>query len=214
MIRRLPVYFLLDTSGSMSGEPIEAVRNGLTLCVSALRGEPQALETAWLSVITFDSDAKQLVPLTDLISFQEPQLKIGGTTALGKALSLLSEKLDTEIKKGSLEEKGDWVPMVFLMTDGAPTDNWQKGLAEIKKRKAKIIACAAGFDADTSVLKQITEIVIQLKSTSQSDIQAFFEWVTASISTQSEKVDSGTDDSDDSGLGELPPPPKELIIMD
>lgn len=213
MIRRLPIYFLLDVSGSMSGEPIEAVRNGLSMCVNSLRGEPQALETAYLSVITFDSDAKQLVPLTDLLSFQEPILKLGGTTSLGKALSLLSNKIDSEVRKGTSEEKGDWVPLVFLMTDGAPTDDWQKGLAEIKKRKVKIIACAAGFGPDTSVLKQISEIVIQLANASKNDIEAYFEWVTDLITQSSQKVESGGGD-DDSGLGELPPPPKELIIMD
>ena len=53
--RRLPVYVLLDTSGSMSGEPIQAVRSGIDMLLEALRSDPQALETAWLSFITFDT---------------------------------------------------------------------------------------------------------------------------------------------------------------
>ena len=60
-MRRLPVYMVLDCSGSMSGEPIEAVRMGLRALVSDLQGDPQALETAWLSVISFDSSAKPLL---------------------------------------------------------------------------------------------------------------------------------------------------------
>ena len=212
MIRRLPVYFLIDVSGSMNGEPIEAVRNGLSMAINALRGEPQALETAYISVITFDSNAKQLVPLTDLMSFQEPQLTATGTTALGHALSLLATKIDEEVKRSSSEVKGDWVPLCFLLTDGAPTDNWKKGLEDIKKRKVKIIACAAGFDADTSILSQITESVVQLKTASKNDIKAFFEWVTASISTSSQKVDTGSEDTD-TGLNELPPPPPALDVL-
>ena len=47
-MRRLPVYLLVDTSGSMHGEAIEAVRNGLQVLVSALRQDPYALETAYL----------------------------------------------------------------------------------------------------------------------------------------------------------------------
>ena len=209
MARRLPVYLVLDVSGSMTGEPIEAVRNGLTMLVNALRGEPQALETAYLSVITFESVAKQIVPLTDLISFQEPQLKAGGATSLGEALQLLSKKIDTEVIKGTAEEKGDWKPLVFIMTDGMPTDNWQKGASEIKKRKATIVACAAGFDADTNILKQITEIVVELKSASKNDIAAFFKWVTASITTGSQKIQTG-EEEEKGGLDELPPPPPEL----
>ena len=81
-MRRLPVYLLLDCSGSMSGEPIEAVKSGMQMLLSGLRQDPQALESAYLSVITFDSSAKQLVPLTDLASFQMPDIVASGTTAL------------------------------------------------------------------------------------------------------------------------------------
>ena len=69
-MRRLPVYLLLDTSGSMFGEPIEAVKNGVQVLVSTLRQDPYALETAYLSIITFDSTAKQVSPLTELSAFQ------------------------------------------------------------------------------------------------------------------------------------------------
>lgn len=62
-IRRLPVYLLLDCSGSMSGEPIEAVKQGIKALLSELKGDPQALETACLSVITFNSTARQISPL-------------------------------------------------------------------------------------------------------------------------------------------------------
>ena len=76
-MRRLPVYLVLDTSGSMNGEPIEAIKNGVQVLVTTLRQDPYALETAYLSVITFDSTAKQLVPLTELGSFQQPILQRG-----------------------------------------------------------------------------------------------------------------------------------------
>ena len=64
-MRRLPVYLLLDTSGSMHGEPIEAVKNGVQTLLTTLKQDPYALETAYVSVITFDSSARQAVPLTD-----------------------------------------------------------------------------------------------------------------------------------------------------
>lgn len=82
-IRRLPVYLLLDCSGSMSGEPIEAVKQGIKALLTELKGDPQALETACLSVITFNSTARQISPLTELMLFKEPELTAGGATALG-----------------------------------------------------------------------------------------------------------------------------------
>ena len=98
-MRRLPVYLLLDTSGSMYGEPIEAVKNGVQTLISTLRGDPYALETAYISIITFNSVAQQVTPLTELSAFQQPQIEASGCTALGEALTLLAQKVDTEIVK-------------------------------------------------------------------------------------------------------------------
>ena len=69
MSRRLPVYVLLDTSGSMKGEPIESVKNGLASLVASLRQDPNAIETVFLCLITFDREVKTLVPLTPLDEF-------------------------------------------------------------------------------------------------------------------------------------------------
>jgi uncharacterized protein YegL len=196
----------------MTGEPIEAVKNGVQVLISTLRTDPYALETAYLSVITFDSSAKQVVPLTELSMFQMPDIHASGATALGDALSLLASRIDSEVTKTTAEVKGDWKPLVFLMTDGGPTDNWKNGLAEFQKRKAGIVvACAAGHGADTNVLKQITEIVVQLDTADSATIKAFFKWVSASVSTGSQKVEaSGIEVG---GLNELPPPPPEVNIV-
>lgn len=211
-MRRLPVYILLDTSGSMYGEPIEAVKNGVQVLVSTLRTDPYALETAYLSIITFDSSARQLTPLTELAGFQQPEISASGCTALGEALSLLSDRVDTEVTKSTMEKKGDWKPLVFIMTDGEPTDDLEKGLSEFKKRKfGMVVACAAGQGANTQTLKKITECVVQLDTTDSATIKSFFKWVSASVSAGSMKVeDSGAEMT---SLSELPPPPPEVNIV-
>jgi len=211
-MRRLPVYLLLDTSGSMNGEPIEAVKNGVQIMINSLRQNPQAIETAFISIITFDSSARQVVPLTDLASFQMVDIKATGTTALGEALQLVSNCIDHEVAKTTTEKKGDWKPLVFIMTDGIPTDNWQSGLAAFKQRKvAYTIACAAGSGADTAILKQITDNVLSLDTADSQSIARFFAWVTASIGVTSTKVEDAGKEL--IGLNELPPPPAELNIV-
>jgi uncharacterized protein YegL len=207
--RRLPVYLLLDTSGSMSGQPIEAVRQGLKALLSDLKSDPQALETAYLSVITFSSNAKLVCPLTELISFQEPNLEASGTTALGEALTLLADCIDKEVRKSTATQKGDWKPLVFLMTDGQPTDMWENSIERIKKQGLNIIACAAGSDASPSVLKRITEIVVQLNNLSPDLLKTFFQWVSASIKTTSQCIGQVTDGSPVN----LPPPPPQIQIV-
>src|SRR5258707_3567670 len=104
--RRLPVYLVLDCSGSMSGEPIEACRQGLKALLADLRGDPQALETAYLSVITFGSTAQQVCPLTELVAFQEPALTASGSTALGEALTVLREAVTREGRTSTPFPKG------------------------------------------------------------------------------------------------------------
>ncbi len=211
-MRRLPVYLLLDTSGSMFGEPIEAVKNGVQVLVSTLRSDPYALETAYLSVITFNSSAQQVTPLIELSAFQQPNFEASGCTALGEALALLANKVDTEVVKTTVDVKGDWKPLVFIMTDGEPTDDLNKGIAEFKKRKfGMVVACAAGQGANTDTLKKITECVVQLDTADSATIKAFFKWVSASVSTGSQKVeDAGVEVT---GLSELPPPPPEVNIV-
>ncbi len=211
-MRRLPVYLLLDTSGSMSGEPIQQVKNGVQMLISALRQDPQALETAYLSVITFDTSAREAVPLTDLPSFQAPQIDASGVTSLGEALALVADCAKRDVKKASATQKADWRPMVFLMTDGAPTDNLEKGLSRFRQEKwGAVVAC--GVDsADVDVLKQIAgEAVVTLSTADSKALEAFFKWVTASISTSSKSVQ--TTGKEVEGLDQLPPPPPEIQVV-
>lgn len=209
--RRLPVYLLLDCSGSMMGEPIEAVRQGVKALLSELRGDPQALETAYLSVITFDSTARQIMPLTELMQFKEPELNASGATALGGALKVLMDCVKSEVRKSTDTQKGDWRPLVFILTDGSPTDieSFNQAAQELKSVKvANVIACAAGSNADTSYLKQITESVLMMNTLSSGDMAQFFAWVSGSIKMSSKSLDAKP-----GGAIELPPPPQGFVVV-
>ena len=177
-----------------------------------MRSDPYALETAYISIITFNTSAQQVTPLTELASFQQPSIDAGGCTALGEALNLLAQKIDSEITKTTENVKGDWRPLVFIMTDGEPTDSMTQGLAEFKKRKCgMVVACAAGQGANTNTLKQITENVVQLDTADSATIKAFFKWVSASISTSSKSIEDTACET--TTMSELPPPPPEVNIV-
>ncbi len=210
-VRRLPIYLLVDCSGSMYGERIEAVKQGIKTLISELKGDPQALETACVSVITFSSTASIETPLTELMLFKEPALNASGATMFGRALSLLIDSINKDVRKSTETQKGDWRPLVFILTDGSPSDvgDFKKYAEELKKSKtANIIACAAGADADTTYLKMITDNVLMMNSLSSGDFAQFFAWVSGSIKMTSKSLEAAP-----AAGFELPPPPQGFQII-
>ena len=209
--RRLPVYILADVSGSMQGTPIESVKSGIRQLHRDLMGDPQAIESAYLSVLTFANSAVQLVPLTEVAAFQPPDLVASGNTNFGDGLRLLLDVLDRELVRTTAEVKGDWRPLVFILSDGAPTDSgWPEYAAQLKSRRpANIIAVACGDHADLAALRETTDTVIQMRDMSPDAFRAFFKFVSASVKTTSAKVGS----VGDGGAITLPPPPPGITII-
>jgi uncharacterized protein YegL len=190
--RRIPVYLLLDCSESMAGPAIDEVERGVQTLVSELRGNPLALESAYLSVITFARVAKQVVPLTELIQFQPPKLSVRTGTSLGAALRLLLECLRRDVVKTTPTTKGDYRPLVFLLTDGQPTDDYRAAAAAVRSANnpkiANIYAVGCGPDVDTDVLREITDIVLSMRNTSPEAFRKFFVWLSASVQTASTRL--------------------------
>lgn len=211
MSRRLPVYILIDTSGSMKGEPIESVKVGIEAMLSSLRSEPYALESVNISIITYDREVKVLMPLTPLEDFQLPTIVVpeSGPTHTGAALELLCKQVDSEVRLSTPERKGDWMPLLFLLTDGKPSDIqvYTQVIPEVKKRHfATIVACAAGMHAKTDPLKQLTDQVFTLDTMDSASFRKFFQWVSNTIEIGNKSI-GATDDL------ELPPPPDEVNVI-
>ncbi len=209
--RRLPVYILADVSGSMQGTPIESVKSGIRQLHRDLLGDPQAIESAYLSIITFGNSAQQTVPLTEVAMFNPPELTAGGTTNFGDGLRMLIDSFDRELVRTTADQKGDWRPLVFILSDGAPTDvDWPMYAQQLRERRpANIIAVACGDQADVNVLKQVTENVILMQEMSPDAFRAFFSFVSASVKQTSQKVGASADGS----AITLPPPPPGITIV-
>lgn len=196
-MRRLPVYLLIDCSESMAGAAIDSVNTAIQDMVQVLRGTPHALETVALSVIAFSGDVRLVVPLTPVDMFHLPALKIRPGTSLGRALDLLASCISTDVVRTTKDRKGDWRPLVFLFTDGQPTDDWRGAAERIKSlnspRIANIYAIGCGEDVDFSVLHEITDIVFKTPSSNAEAIRKAFVWITASVQSASMGVTEGAE---------------------
>ncbi|MDE6718038.1 MAG: VWA domain-containing protein [Muribaculaceae bacterium] len=190
-MRRLPIYFLVDVSESMIGTPIEEVQAGMRTIIQNLRVDPYALETVFVSIIVFAGKAKVLSPLTELYKFYPPVFPVGGGTALGKGMECLMDDIDRNVRKTTMEEKGDWKPIIFLFTDGNPTDNYAAAFRRWNdryRRHCSLVAISIGDSVNVLTLAQITNDILLLKDTDQESFCQFFKWVTASIKTSSMSV--------------------------
>jgi len=182
----------------MAGEAIEAVSQGVNTLVAELRGNPFALETVYLSVITFSREAQKVAPLTEILHFQPPKLSVRPGTALGGALRLLMQCLRSDVVKTTETTKGDYNPLVFLLTDGQPTDEWETAADTIQAQQnpkiANIYAIGCGPDVDVGVLYVITDNVFMMNDLSPEAFGKLFVWLSASVQTASRRLelDQGT----------------------
>jgi uncharacterized protein YegL len=195
----------------MYGEPIQALNNALSGMVNNLRMDAHALDSLWLSIITFDREVKELVPLTELVSFQLPEITCpqSGPTHTGRGLEYLYGKVTTDVQRGTPTQKGDWRPLLFIFTDGKPSDQqlYREMIPKIKSLNfGAIVGCAAGKAADNDMLKELTDTVVHLDTADSATLRQFFKWV-------SDTIEQGNKSMGTTSQVILPPPPREVNLV-
>lgn len=192
--RPLPVIILADTSGSMSVDgKIEALNQSLRDMVKSFAAESRLRGEIHLGVITFGGSATAHLPLTPAHSIQDIQefVAVGGTP-MGAAMEIACEIIEDR----ELIPTRAYRPILVLVSDGHPTDDWQipfKALLTSERAaKATRIALAIGHDADESML---TEFANDLEAplfhaNNAAEIVRFFRAVTMSVATYSRSGDT------------------------
>ncbi len=197
--RRLPVYLLLDASGSMDGAPIQSVRQGLEQFQQETASDPFARDVVRIGLIVFNSDAQVVGGgLVSISALQPPNLTATGVTRLDLAFTKVLESIDRDVIKAVKGgQKGDWKPAVFILTDGRPTDEhgnatdrlWQPirdALTNRPKGQIKpstIVAVGCGPNVDDATLKAMSTGIAFRMGTSDAAFAALFQYLSQSITS-------------------------------
>jgi uncharacterized protein YegL len=182
---RCPCILLLDTSGSMKGEPIAQLNDGLVAFRDELTADPLAQKRVEVALITF-GPVQIHSDFQTADQFQPPRLETTGDTPMGaailQALALLEQRKQTYKSNGISYYR----PWVFLVTDGAPTDAWKEAAKKIRtdEEAKKLSFFAVGVEgAHLDILEQIAvRKPLKLKELRFRDL---FVWLSNSLSAVS-----------------------------
>lgn len=197
--RPLPVFILIDVSGSMSGEKIETVNVALKEMINSFKQIEHPKGIIELCLMTFGGNQVNVIKALSKITDQDSYTLIAsGNTPMGLAF----EKLSEMIENNNVVSSRAYTPTVVLISDGNPTDfnasgksyeeimSWES-LMKIHSgsRSSKVtkLAMGIGNDVDVNILKAFindNEIPV-ISAKDNNTISKFFEWITLSISVRS-----------------------------
>lgn len=184
MEQRTPCVLLLDTSGSMGGEPIAELNAGLQVFQQELLQDPKAARRVEVALVTFGERVQPVYgEFVTARDFQAPSLAASGATPMGEALSCALELLQR--RRAYLESQGipKTLPWMFLITDGAPTDQWQHAARRLQQATAEkqLSFFAIGVQgADMTMLAQL-DPPRPPAALRGLQFHEFFKWLSSSL---------------------------------
>lgn len=181
---RCPVILLVDTSGSMSGERIRQLNQGISVFKEETEKDDIAKMRAEIAIVTFGGSVNLRQDFVTVDDFQPFQLVTEGDTPMGQAieyaLNLVENRKET-YRSNSIQYYRPWI---FLITDGGPTDEWKSAAQKVHQYESskKITFFAVGVqEADMDILRQISppgRLPVKLQGLS---FTAMFTWLSASM---------------------------------
>ncbi|KHG39123.1 MAG: VWA domain-containing protein [Aphanizomenon flos-aquae KM1D3_PB] len=186
---RCPVILLLDTSGSMSGQPIQELNRGLAAFKEDVMKDAQASLSVEVAIVTF-GPVKLTQDFVTIDHFTAPKLETEGVTPMGEAIEYALDLLET--RKQTYKDNGVhyYRPWVFLITDGAPTDAWEGAAQRVREEEEqrRMLFFTVGVQgADMNKLRQIAPPERPPVTLNGLDFRSLFVW----LSTSMKRVSSG-----------------------
>lgn len=191
---RCPVVLLLDNSGSMSGQPIQQLNQGVAVLKQSLDQDPLAKLRVEVAIVSF-GPVRMCQDFVTIDQFVPPQLKAEELTPMGEAINYaldLLENRKTDYINNGIQYYRPWV---FLITDGSPTDTWQPAAQRVQKGEndKKFSFFAVGVQgADIGILSQIAPPSRSPLLLNGLDFTSMFLWLSQSMQTVAHSLPGAT----------------------
>lgn len=189
----LPVLLLLDVSGSMSGEKIRILESSVNEMINSFANLGNVAADIHVSCITFANNrANEALSLVSAASIDgDLKFEAMGNTPLGLAVNHAQQIIDNV----EIIPKSAYRPVVVLVSDGAPTDNWETSFDKFVngRRTSKCHRMALGIgirdnSAEHDILKKFISDEEEVFLGNADEIVNFFNYVTMSVGTRSVSV--------------------------
>lgn len=184
---RVPIALCLDASGSMSGQPMQELNEGVRLFFEALHADPIAKASAEVAIIAFSDQAQTALDFQGLSGVAAPPEMVctGGSTNLGGGVSLALDRLETRKQEYQKAGVDYFQPWLVLMTDGQPTttEHTQAGPRACSleaQGKLVVFPIGIGPGADMTTLAMFSKKRPPLRL-SGLNFRQFFEWLSKSV---------------------------------
>lgn len=181
---RVPVCLCLDVSGSMHGEPIKELNEGVAQFFNAVRGDKQARYSADICIVTFGSEANKVLNFQSVDRQIVPVLEAGGSTSMGQAVNLALDALEDRKLMYNTSGNDYYQPWLVIMTDGHPTDEVDGAIQRVSdlvnSKKLTVFPIGIGTSADMGQLAKFSPNRPPLKLKGLA-FNEFFSWLSKSI---------------------------------
>ncbi|MBW4623475.1 MAG: VWA domain-containing protein [Cyanosarcina radialis HA8281-LM2] len=186
---RCPVVLLLDTSSSMSGQPIQELCRGVGVFKEDVLRDTKASLSVEVAIVSF-GPVELIQDFVTVDQLTPPKLEADGYTPMGEAVEYAIDLLDGRKEVYKTNGIQYYRPWIFLITDGAPTDVWQNAAQRIREGEAEgkfAFFAVAVEGADLATLKQLVPLERPPVLLNGLDFQSLFVWLSASM----KRVSSG-----------------------
>lgn len=133
---RCPCVLLLDNSMSMDGEPVRQLNSGLQVYQEELLSDDLAAKRVEIAVVTFGGKVATVCDFTTAANFTPPSLTVSGNTPMGSAINHAIDMVEDRKQVYKANGIHYYRPWLFLITDGAPTDEWRAAASRVKDGEA------------------------------------------------------------------------------